>query len=152
MAAKSNKRDPILTEESYHSPELNGSPYLKNALRLLSMAMGRIDRALEFLADEDKTGVAMQRYQLLLPELFACRSLGEGFGLIVSSLQNAATRLPGHAMDEQQIRTVRSALAALRSDPFMTFDAAMAHVSSLEHADLNVNPPKFEYLADLLSE
>ena len=130
------------------------SVYRRNALRLLSIAIRNVDTALELLADGDKAGAdgAMQHYQVLLPELFACRSIGEGFGLLVSSLQNAATRLGGHAMEERQVRAVRSALAALRSDTIMTFDAAMEHVSSLEDANLNVNPPKFEYLADLLSE
>ena len=145
---------PVPIEEIYHSPDLIGSPYLRNALRLISTATGRVDSALEFLAEDDKVGAddAMQHYQALLPELFACRSIGEGFGLLVSSLQNAGTRLRGQAMEERQVRAVRSALTALRSEPFMTFDAAMAHLSKLERVDLSVDPPKFEALVELLSE
>lgn len=146
--------DPVGIEEIYHSPELIATPYLRNALRLILIAMGHVDNALELLTEGDKVGAddAMQHYQVLLPELFACRSIGEGFGLIVSSLQNATTRLHGQAMEGRQVRAVRSALIALRSEPFMTFDAGIEQVSRLEDVDLNVEPPKFEYLADLLSE
>jgi hypothetical protein len=55
-------------------------------------------------------------------------------------------------MEERQIRAVRSVLVAVRSEPFMTFDAALAHVSRLEQVNLSVDPPNFEYLAELLSE
>jgi hypothetical protein len=145
---------PVTIEEIYHSPESIGSPYLRNALRLVSMALGNVDSALELLGDGDKIGGddAMHHYQVLLPELFACRSIGDGFGLLVSSLQNAVARLRGQPMEERQIRAVRSVLVAVRSEPFMTFDAALAHVSRLEQVNLSVDPPNFEYLAELLSE
>ena len=55
-------------------------------------------------------------------------------------------------MEERQVRAVRSILVTLRSEPFMTFDAAVANVSELEQVNLNVDPPNFEYLAELLSE
>jgi hypothetical protein len=145
---------PVAIEDIYHSPESIGSPYLGSAWRLMSIALANVDSALELLGDGDRIGGddAMQHYEVLLPELFACRSIGDGFGLIVSSLQNAVTRLRGRAMEEQQIRAVRSVLIALRSEPFMTFDAALTHVSRLEQVNLNVNPPNFEFLAELLSE
>jgi hypothetical protein len=148
------RRGTVPIEEIYHSPELIGSPYLRNALRSILIGMESVNNALELLAAGDRVGAddAMQHYQVLLPELFACRSIGEGFGLLVSSLQNASSRLHGQPMEERQVRAVRLALIALRSEPFMTFDAAIAHVSRLEQVDLNVHPPKFENLADLLSE
>jgi hypothetical protein len=144
----------VSIEDIYHSPDLIGSPYLRNALPLISTALGHIDGALELLHAGDKVGAddEIQHFQVLLPELFGCRSIGEGFGLIVSSFQNAVIRLHGMAMEESQVRAVRSALVGIKSEPFMTFDAAMDHVSRLEHGGLNVDPPKFEYLAELLSE
>jgi hypothetical protein len=45
---------PVTIEEIYHSPESIGSPYLRNALRLISMALGNVDSALELLGDGDK--------------------------------------------------------------------------------------------------
>jgi hypothetical protein len=147
-------REPVTVEDLYHSPELIESPYLRNALRLISEALRDVDNALESLSDGDRVGAddAMQHYQVQLPQLFACRSIGEGFGLLTSSLQNAVTQLRGEPMNDAQIRAVRSALGALRSEPFMTFDASMEHVSRLERVKLNVDPPKFEYLVELLSE
>ncbi|MBZ5625246.1 MAG: hypothetical protein LAQ69_42080 [Acidobacteriia bacterium] len=134
----------------YYSPESIGSPYLRNALRLLSMAVKNVESALELLSDGDMIGGddAMQHYQVLLPELFACRSIGEGFGLLVSSLLNAVTSLRGQSMVERQVRAVRSVLIELSSEPFMSFDAALVHVLRLEQADLNVDPPNFEFLAE----
>ncbi len=148
------KREPVSIDDVYYSPELIGSPQLRNALSLLASALNQVDAALELLAEQAQIGAddAMQHFQVLLPELFACRKVGEGLGLVVSSLQNAISRLRGRAMDEPQIRVVRSCLVALRSEPFMTFDAAMDLVKRLERAGLNVDPPNFEILADLLSE
>jgi hypothetical protein len=148
------KPEPVTIEDIYHSPDLVGSPYLRNALLLISEALGVVDSAIELLADGDRVGAddAMQHYQVLLPQLFACRAIGEGFGLVASSLHNAVTRLRGEPMNEAQVRAVRSVLVALRSGPFLTFDAGMEQVSKLERASLNVDPPKFEYLAELLSE
>jgi len=145
---------PVTIDDIYHSPESVGSPYLSTALRLMSTALKDIDSAIELLGEGDRIGSddSMQHYQVLLPELFACRSIGEGFGLIVSSLQNAVRSLHGQPLDERQIRSVRSVIVALRSEPFMSFDAALAYVSRLEQANLSVDPPNFEYLADLLSE
>jgi hypothetical protein len=151
---QSFKPDPVTSEELYHSPELIESPYLRNALRTISGSLGDVDNALELLSEGDRVGAddAMQHYQVRLPGLFACRSIGEGFGLLVSSLQNAVIQRRGEPMNETQIRAVRSVLIALRSEPFMTFDASMEHVSRLERESLNVDPPQFEYLVELLSE
>lgn len=148
------KRAPVPTEEIYHSPDLLGSPYLRNALSLISRALTRVDEALAALKDEDRIAAddSMQHCCALFPELFVCRRIGEGFALIASSLQNAAMRRQGRAMDEPHIRAVRSALVSLRSEPFMTFDAALDQVSRLERVGLNIAPPKFEELSKLLSE
>ena len=151
---ESFRRDPVTTEDLYHSPERIESPYLPNGIRTISAALGNIDEALELLSDGDKVGAddAMQHYQVLLPQLFACRSIGEGFALVTSSLQNAVSHLRGEPMNEAQIRSVRATLVALRSEPFMTFDASLEYVSRLERVGFNVDPPKFDYLVDLLSE
>ena len=84
----------VTIDEIYHSPESIGSPYLRSALRLISKALGDVDSALELLGDGDKVGSddAMQHFQVILPELFACRSIGEGFGLLVSALLNAVNQ------------------------------------------------------------
>src|ERR1035438_9630426 len=153
--ATEEKRQPLDIDQLYSVGELAGSNYRRRGLSLISNALAHVDNALELNAERDRVGSddAMQHFHVLLPELFACRSsLGEGFGLIISSLQNATLQLRGQALEEPQIRAVRSALAGLRSEPFMSFDAALAQISRLENTGLNVDPPNFECLADLLSE
>src|SRR6266545_3305183 len=77
----------ISTTELYSEFE-NVSPELNSAVRLLSVSLEHLDRALRAERESDliEADDATQRMQALLPELFCFRSLGDGFGIVVSGL------------------------------------------------------------------
>jgi len=126
---ESFKRAPVTNEELYHSLDSLPSSQLGSALRVVAVALQHVDSAMELLGDRDRIGSddAMHHYQVLLPELFACRSIGEGFGLVVSSLQNIVSRLRGKPMDDRQIRC---------NEPHC-FPSKLSRYSPVELADSN---------------
>jgi hypothetical protein len=112
-----------------------------------------IGKALELLADgvdifekarnaSDIIGSDRQvlRFQVLLPKLFSCRSIGEGFAVVVNSLHFAFVNLHGKPLSEGQIMTIWRVLKATRLRPFIAFDQAMELVIDLEKSGLEIDP------------
>lgn len=143
----------ITTEELYSDFE-NVSPELNSAVRLLSLSLEHMDRALQAHRDNDSIEAddATQRMQALLPELFCFRSLGDGFGIVVNSLLCGFQNLAGIPLQREQLEKVRQTLVKLRSEPFLREADAVKAVTALEQVGFVVEPPEFEYLADLLDE
>jgi hypothetical protein len=148
---KTTRRIP--TVELYSEFE-NVSPELNSAARLLSLSLEHLDRALRAQRDNDpiEADDATQRMQALLPELFCFRSLGDGFGIVVNGLLCGFQNLEGIPLQRDQLEKVRQTLLKLRSEPFLRESDAVTTVTVLEQAGFVVEPPEFEYLADLLDE
>lgn len=91
----------------------------------------------------------MQQIQALLPELFCLRTLGDGLGAVVNSLQTAFINLEGIPLDEGQINAVAKALHRLRQTPFLQFDEAVDIILRMEEVGIPVDPPALGALADL---
>ncbi len=121
-----------------------------NALRLLAVAIGRCQRALQHLTDNDLIAVdtEIQKLQVLLPELFCCRSLGDGFGTMINAVMSAFEALDGNVPDRNQIEALRSLLAVLRDKPFLTPDEADEQLGRIEAVGLNPYPTELlDFLA-----
>lgn len=121
-----------------------------NALRLLAVGIGRCQRALQRLADNDvmAADTDIQKLQVLLPELFCCRSLGDGFGTIINALMSAFETLGGNIPDRSQIEAIRRLLAVLRDRPFLSPDEADEELERLEQVGLNPYPTELlDFLA-----
>lgn len=144
---------PVSIDDLYPSPNAL-SPDLANALRLLHASIARVNDAIEAEDAADVIGVANEcmRLQVLLPELFCCRSLGDGFGAVVNSIFHALRNAAGSPLNQVQLRALRRALEKLRAEPFMRFDTAVDVTMSLEDSGFTVEPEAFEYLADWLDE
>ena len=115
---------------------------LSTALELLAEAIAKINEAIEHQRSSARIQAddAMQQVQVLLPELFFCRSLGDGFGTIVNSLFHGLHNLDGKPLTEPQILATRTALMAIRNEPFIGFDDAIKHVASLKLLSLKIMP------------
>ena len=74
----------------------------------------------------------IQKLQVLLPELFCCRVLGDGFGAIVNSFMSAFEVLAGNTPDVNQIRAMIRVLQLLKEKPFLSADEADDQVEVLE--------------------
>ena len=120
------------------------------ALRLLSLGVGRCQRALESMATNDTLAAdtEIQKIQVLLPELFCCRTLGDGFGTIINALISAFETLAGETPNKKQIMMFGRVLRQLREKPFMSADEADEQLELLESVGLSVYPAE---LLDFLS-
>lgn len=151
--APESPSEPIQTEQLYLSIE-NVSTDLNAATRLLSLCLENADQAIQAHREQDSIEAddAIQRLQGILPELFCCRTLGDGFGIIVNGLMCAFQNLSGVPLTRAQAEKVRQILVKLRSEPFLSVDNAVEALQDLEQFELVIEPPEFSYLADMLNE
>jgi len=119
-----------------------GSSELRTAVTLLKTALQWTDSALASLESAELIHAddAMQHVRALLPELFCCRRLGDGFGTVVNAAQSALENKHGEPLTENQIRSIRGALKSILDEPLIGFDAANKQVDRLESAGLSVDP------------
>jgi len=143
----------LALEDLYRASEV-GSLELTSAMKLLpeavkwtELAISALDAMELFQADD-----AMLHVHSLMPELFCCRTLGEGFGVVVNAVLSSFENRNGSPMEKPQIEAIRRALLAIRSSPRITFDHALDYVTAMETAGLDVAPLGTNDIAELLSE
>jgi hypothetical protein len=120
------------------------------ALRLLALAVGRSRRALDASSSGNvlAADTEMQKLQVLLPELFCCRALGDGFGTIINAFISAFEALAGQTPDLNQIRAMTRVLQLLKEKPFLSADEADDQVEGLESVGLSPYPAELvEFLS-----
>jgi hypothetical protein len=141
---------PRLTQEELYPARQAFSLAHLTALRLLKLAVGRSQRALSAAANGEivEADTEIQKLQVLLPELFCCRILGDGFGTVVNATICAFEFLSGDTPSIEQIRTFNRVFQFLREKPFLGTDEADSQVELLEAAQLNPYPAE---LTDFLS-
>jgi hypothetical protein len=125
------------------------SPEHITALRLLKLAIGRCQRAINAHADDPMAAdIEIQKIQMSLPELFCCRTLGDGFGTIVNALICALQNTDGNTLDEKQIRILEKVFTELRDKPFLRATEADDAVELLESNGFNPYPKELiEFLS-----
>jgi len=131
----------------------DASPELGSARRLLSEALERLNDAHEALRSDNLIGAhnEQMRLQALLPELFCCRTLGDGFGVSVSGLFHALENIDG-PISETQLTVIRRLVLRLNDEPFLSFEKASDLLSDLEAQSLDIDPPVIEQVARLFDE
>jgi hypothetical protein len=154
MQAVQETEHPALPNESLTQAELYPirqafKPEHITALRLLGIAIGRSKRALDLQTDDlIASDTEIQKIQVILPELFCCRKLGDGFGAVINGLICAFENLGGDSMNSKQIRALHEVLYDLRERPFLSSDDADEELDAIEAAGLETTPAE---LMDLLS-
>jgi hypothetical protein len=146
-------KDFISTEELYPARDkLN--PILSTAIQLLNEGLIHINESIKMLYEEDfiSSDDALQKFQALLPELFCCRSLGDGFGAIINSIYHSLNNMKGTPLNKTQLTTIQKILKRIHSEPFIGFDEAVEEIMLLESENFEVESPHFKYFADLLNE
>jgi len=116
-------------------------------------ALGLLKEASDNLSEAQKCDSAMEadrfvhRVQVALPKLFGCRSIGDGFGVVINSLHFAFANLHGTPLTRNQLNAVWRVLRELRERPAMALEQGIERVAELEAQGLEVDPPE---LSDLL--
>lgn len=127
---------------------LESTSRLKQALALLDGAIKQAEAALSSDAQPVASDDDIQVLYSLLPELFCCRSLGDGFAAVINALQQAAANQRGVPIDRPQIEAIMVILRKLRQSPFLPYADAVDIVLKLEDTGLIVDLPALSYLAD----
>lgn len=142
----------IPTEDLYPVRDRFNSA-LSSAFQLLRESLDHINESVRML-DEDlmSSDDALQKFQALLPELFCCRDLGDGFGAIISSIYHAINNMTGTPLNESQLIAIRNILKRIHSEPFIGYEEAVEEIMLLESAGFEVALPHFKFVADLLNE
>jgi hypothetical protein len=141
----------ISIDDIYRAPEAGTD--LGTALRLLRDALSSCAEALALVTEDPiRSDSAMLKVRLLLPELFCCRAIGDGFAEIINAIQSAYENLAGGIFSSSQIEAIRVALDTARNEPRMSFEKAMGYVSAMEEVDLRTEPSNVDALADWLDE
>jgi hypothetical protein len=118
-------------------------------------ALELLKQAIDYLSEAKKSENPMdsdryvQNVQLTLPKLFACRSVGDGFGVIINSLHFAFANLHGTPLTPAQANVIWLILRELRTHPAMSLEQGTQHAEELEDCGLEVDPSG---LGDLLVE
>jgi len=139
---------PVIEIDRLYEAPPGTSSQIVRALELLK-------QAIDFLAEAQKSNTPMeadrfvQRAQLTLPKLFAYRSIGDGFGVIINSLHFAFTNLRGTPLTPDQLNAVWRVLRELRARPVLPLEQGIQRVEELEECGLEVDPPD---LGDLLED
>ena len=141
-AGSSGSQNLRLSQNELYPARHAFSPEHITALRLLTLAVGRSKRALDAFAADDAliADTEIQKLQVLLPELFCCRALGDGFGTIINSFMSAFEALAGDTPDVGQIRAINRVLQLLKEKPFLSADEADDQVEVLENVGLSPYP------------
>jgi hypothetical protein len=122
------------------------------ALRLLKLAIGRCQRAIDAHAEDPMAADSeMQKVQMLLPELFCCRALGDGFGTVVNALICVFQNADGNAFDRTQIEILTTVFQELRDKPFLGVTSADDTVDLLDSNRFSPFPKELiEFLSSRL--
>jgi hypothetical protein len=142
----------ISIDDIYRAPEAGAE--LGTALRLLREAVSNCEHALSGLDNHEPIGADafMLTVGSVLPELFCCRAIGDGYAEIINAIQSAFENLDGELFSSGQIRAVKGALTAVRNEPRMSFEKSLNHVSTLEDAGLKTEPSDIDALAGWLDD
>ena len=117
------------------------SSQILTALEILKQAIDLLGQAQQSTIAIE-TDRIVQRFKLLLPKLFQCRAVGDGFGMIITSVHVAFENLNGTPATQVQIRTIWRILRELRNVPAMSVDHALRSIDEMEATGLEVDAPE----------
>lgn len=129
-------------------------PELAATFTLLNEGLKHIADAInaEVKGDRISSDDAIHRLQTLLPELFCCRSISDGFGSIVSAVYQSLGNMQGGFVNSGQLQAIKRVLSRIDTEPFLEFGEAVDEIMALEEAGFEVEPPYYKYAADMLDE
>ncbi|MCP4202359.1 MAG: hypothetical protein GY769_10550 [bacterium] len=120
------------------------------ASKLLDLAEARLQSALQHYRDGEHVDADddLQHFHGTVRELFCCRSLGDGFGGLVNTLQIALTRRKGHPLEEAQIDALLGVVTKLQAEPYIPFPDVVEHAGHLASVGFLVDPPGLDAILE----
>jgi hypothetical protein len=129
-------------DQLYQAQELGTKEFvaavrlLAEAASLLSEAKTAAERSEEVTADN-----FMIHFEHLLPRLFACRKIGDGFANVTNAVQLALANRNGLPLEKMQIVVLWRIFRQLATGPFLSFDDSISLIDDLDQANLWITDP-----------
>jgi hypothetical protein len=132
--------------------EVGGSGLILRARALLTRGEQSLRKARDCMLEDDIVGADYEvtLFQGAIPELFCCKSLGDGFAAIVVALSWALKNRHGDPLTIEQLNTVLNCVVCLNKQLFLTYETALNLIDDLDEANLNTDPSIATPLATLL--
>ena len=130
-------------------------PELARAWSLLDEGLGYIGNAIKSLQEHDDVMAsddAIMKFQALLPELFFCRTIGEGFTTIITSVNHAIVNFDGAPLTIPQLKSLNAIIRRLKTEIYINDDEANDEVIKLQEIGFRVDPKYISSLADILTD
>jgi hypothetical protein len=140
---------PIEIDKLYPADKTSTSDLIA-ALGLLAEAVSLLERARTAARGKEMVVADRytQRFQMLLPDLFARRKIGDGYGAVINSLHFALINQHGRPLSFEQLTTTWRVAKELRNAPFTPFEQALRFVQELEDCHLQVYPAAISELIE----
>ena len=124
---------------------------LFQALALLGKCVSILESAqhVDPLSDYIGFDELMIQTRATLRDLFALRSIGDGFASLVNALIWSLKNNDTGTLSRKQLSAVLESLKELKRKPLLHFDTATALIDQLEEADLTVDPAILDELITL---
>lgn len=129
-------------------------PELSTAFRLMEEGLSLVTFAIkeERRGDMISSDDAINRLQALLPEMFCCRSISDGFGAIINAVYHSIQNMQGIPLNADQLQAIKKILSRINTELFLNYEDAVDEIISLENVGLEVEPSYFKYAAEMLDE
>jgi hypothetical protein len=143
----------IGTEELYPLSQ-QMRPELANASLLLDKGLFHISEAIKHIQNDSmmESDGELMRFQSLLPELFCCRSIGDGFATMVVGVYHSLLNQKGDPLELGQLRELFKIVQRLRTEIYISVDEANDELIKLEDVGLTVDPCYISPLAAILGD
>ncbi len=130
------------------------NPILASAIRLIEEGIDNLNEAIKALSEDDliSSDDSLQKFQALLPELFCCREIGDGFGSMISSIHHAINNSTDDFLNEKQLKAIQKILRRIYSEPYISYDEAVDEIMILESEGFEVSPPHLQFFSGFLDE
>ena len=89
------------------------------------------------------------QFQVLLPKLFDCRGIGEGFANIINTIQIGISNLKGEPLNAAQVNVIWRTVRQLNVGPFISFESSLDFLEDLEATGISVQS---KFVSEWLSE
>lgn len=143
----------ISTEELYPlSSEIR--PELARAFELINEGVAYLSNAITMLDEGDllSSDDYINRLQALLPEIFCCRSIGDGFGEIINAVFHSIANKQGAPLNNTELQAIKNILKRISTEPFISTEDAVDEIIKIEEVGFEVEPSHFKFLADMLDD
>jgi hypothetical protein len=143
---------PLISMKALY-PDVEGlaPPYAATAIRILGKALSHLQDAIDaakiddWFASDNKVMI----FENLLPELFCCRKLGDGFGAVINAVHFALKNRDDESLTIDQISAISGLMERVHQRPFLSFGEAVDQINALRKKGLNPRPTALDKLADI---